>query len=103
MASEFHIPCFLIGGEYYEEDMCFIGSAAEMYSRNINVDVAFFSARGITEDGVITDPVMDQSAVRLKIMKNSKCNVFLFEKSKVGKKFTYTICCNEDVDEVIII
>jgi len=102
VASELHIPCFLIGGDYYEEDMCFVGSVAEMYAQNVNVDVAFFSARGITEDGIITDPVMDQSAVRLHIMKNSGCNVFLFEKSKVGKKYTYTICNKDEVDEVII-
>lgn len=102
VASELHIPCFLIGGDYYEEDMCFVGSVAEMYAQNVNVDVAFFSARGITEDGIITDPVMDQSAVRLHIMKNSGCNVFLFEKSKVGKKYTHTVCRSEEVDEVII-
>lgn len=102
VASELHIPCFLIGGEYYEEDMCFVGSVAEQYAQNINVDMAFFSARGITEDGIITDSVMEQSAVRLHIMKNSACNVFLFEKSKVGQKYTYTICHSEDVDEVII-
>ena len=102
LASELHIPCFLIGGDYYEEDMCFVGPVAEMYAQNVNVDVAFFSARGITDDGVITDPVIDQSSVRLHIMKNSGCNVFLFEKSKVGKKYTYTICNKDEVDEVII-
>ena len=30
-ASALHIPCLLIGGEYYEQDMCLVGSMTEQY------------------------------------------------------------------------
>lgn len=41
-SSKLQIPCILIGGEYYEKDMCFVGSIAEQYAEQFNIDVAFF-------------------------------------------------------------
>ena len=42
-AAENHIPTILIGGEYYEQDMCLVGSLAEESVRALNVDIAFFT------------------------------------------------------------
>ena len=33
-ASSLHIPAILIGGDYYEPDMCLVGSIAEKYARS---------------------------------------------------------------------
>lgn len=100
-AAKLHIPCFLIGGEYYEKDMCFVGSVSERYAENINVDVAFFTARGLSDDGVISDPDLSQTMVRNSIMKNAKKNIFLFEKEKLGKKYLHTLCHINAVDGII--
>lgn len=102
-ASDLHIPCFLIGGEYYEQDMCFIGSVTCKIAENINVDTAFFSVMGISVNGIISDPDMEQTLVRSIIMKNSKKNIFLFEKSKIGKKYLITLCHKEQEDDIIVI
>lgn len=101
-ASEFHMPCFLIGGEYCESDMCLVGTAAEKGAEKLNVDVAFISTEGITEDGVITDSSPEITGVKEEIMKNAKHTVFLFEKSKIGIKGLYTICRKTDENVTVI-
>ena len=102
-ASELHIPCVLIGGEYYSQDMCLIGSIAEEQVKNLNVDVAFLTTAGISNEGVITDFDLKQTAVRKIILKNANKKVFLFEKEKIGKKFLYTLCDKNDDVEIITI
>lgn len=97
-----HIPCILIGGEYYEQDMCTVGSVAEEYVRNLNVDIAFFTTAAISEDGVISDFDIRQTSIRKIVMKNSKQNIFLFERDKLGKKYLYTLCHKDDATAVIM-
>jgi DeoR/GlpR family transcriptional regulator of sugar metabolism len=102
-ASTLHIPCFLIGGEYFPQGMCFVGSCAEQNAENINVDIAFFSALGMSHDGIISDSEIYQTTIRKIIMKNAKKTVFVFEKSKLGNKFLHTLCHKDDADDIIMI
>ena len=102
-AAEYHIPCIITGGSYYEHDMCCIGGITEEFMRNINVDVAFFSLLGITDDGIISDSDEAQLAVRKAAMQNSKKNVFFFDESKKGKRYIYTVCRAEEADGVFVL
>ena len=102
LASESKIPCILIGGKYYGQDMCFVGSIAEQYANGLNVDVAFFSSLGLSDDGIISDSDIEQAMIRKIIMAHSKKNIFLFEKNKLNKTYTYTLCHKTDVDDVIV-
>ena len=102
IASKSQIPCILIGGMYFGQDMCFVGSIAERYADEVNVDMAFFSSLGMSEEGIISDVDIEQTAIRKIIMKHSKKNIFLFEKSKLNKVYLYTLCHKTDVDVVII-
>lgn len=102
-ASKFHIPTILIGGDYYAQDMCLVGSIAEDNAKNLNVEVAFLTTAGISENGTITDYDLKQLAIRKIIMKNAKKNVFLFENDKLGKQFLHTLCTTKDATEVIMI
>lgn len=101
-ASKLQLPCFLIGGKYYRHDMCFVGSIAEQYAKQFSVDVAFFSALGLSEDGSISDNDIEQTAIRKIIMKNSRKNIFLFEKNKLNKKYFYILCNKSDADEILL-
>lgn len=93
-AAKLHIPCFLIGGEYYEQDMCFVGSVSEQYAKNINVDTAFFTTKGLSKDGIISDTDLGQTMVRYSIMKNANKSIFLFEKEKNRQKISsYLVPC----------
>ncbi len=101
-ASALHIPCVLVGGEYYEQDRCLVGPIAERYARELNVDVGFFTTAAYSEDGVISDFDVKQTMIRKILLENAKKSIFLFESSKIGQKMTYTLCRKEDVTEVIL-
>ncbi len=96
-ASRYNIPCTLSGGDYYQRDRCLVGPVAILQGGSLNVDVLFFSALGITEDGIISDNDLEQCAVRQAVMKNADKVVCLMEKGKVGAKYLYTLCKKEDI------
>ncbi len=100
-ASGLHLPSILIGGEYYEQDMCMVGSLAEEAAGKFNVDIAFFATAAISADGVISDFDLRQTAIRKIVMQNAKQSVFLFERDKYGKKLLYTLCRAEEATAVI--
>ncbi|MBR5538367.1 MAG: DeoR/GlpR transcriptional regulator [Clostridia bacterium] len=99
--GKLHIFCILIGREYYEQDMCTVGSLAEHYVKELNVDIAFFTTAAISYDGVISDFDLKQTAIRKLVMKNANKNIFLFEKEKFGKKSLYTLCTTEDATAIL--
>ena len=102
-AANFHIPCYLTGGKYYEKDMCLLGPQAEKYAENINADIAFFSCAGYTEDGKITDDSEEQTAVRLSVMKNAKKSIMLFDSTKKNITYAFTVCHKDDIFKVITV
>lgn len=102
-ASERSIPCTLVGGDYYKHDMCTVGSISEEFLQNINVDIAFFSSLGLSDDGLITDNDEFQTAIRKIVMKNCDNSIFLFDSHKLHKKCLYTLCSGDDVKKIIII
>lgn len=102
-ASEAHIPTILIGGEYYEQDMCLVGSLAEESVRALNVDVAFFTTAAYDEEsGVISDFDLRQTAIRKLMLQNAKQSIFLFESYKRNKKMLYTLANKKDVTAVLL-
>ena len=101
-AGKLHIPSIIIGGEYYEQDMCTVGAIAEQYASELNVDVAFFTTAAISDDGIISDFDSKQTMIRKFVMKNAKQSVFLFEKEKLGKKYLYKLCDKNEAFDVII-
>lgn len=101
--SKLHIFCILIGGEYYEQDMCTVGPIAENYASELNVDIAFFTTAAISDDGIISDFDLKQTMIRRFVMKNAKKSIFLFEKDKVGKKYLYSLCKKEEATAIITV
>lgn len=102
-ASSLHIPCVLIGGDYYEQDMCLVGSIAEQYAEELNVDLSFFATAAYSEDGIISDFDEKQLYIRKIMLRNSTQSVFLCEKNKIGKKMLHTLCRSEDMTAVLTI
>ncbi len=101
LATQYHIPCVMIGGNCYDKDMCTVGSTAVETLRNINSDIAFFSSIAVSDDGIISDCDEDQTAVRKEAMKNAQKSVFIFIKSKQHKKSTYTLCSIDEAYKII--
>ena len=103
-AAEMHVPAILIGGEYYEQDMCLVGSLAEESVRALNVDLAFFTTAAYDEEsGIISDFDLRQTAIRKQILAGAKKSVFLFESYKLEKRMLYTLCRKEEVSAVLVL
>lgn len=102
-ASEYHIPCVLTGGEYWERDMCLVGGGAENFFEGLNIDIGFFSSAGIADDGTVSDLDERQTAVRRATLKHVGRKIFVFSADKVGRRCLYTFCTTDIADDVILL
>lgn len=102
-AAEQRLSCTLAGGDYSDREMCTFGSLTENFLADINVEAAFFSALGISDDGIISDNDEWQNAVRKTVMKNSRQNIFLLDSTKQQHKYLYTLCRTDEITELILL
>lgn len=100
-AAALGIKTICTGGEMTLESFSYIGSDAEATLRNYNADVAFFSCRGISDDGVISDNSILENVIRKIMIKNSKESYLLCDKSKFGKKYLNTLCHKDELSGII--
>ena len=95
------IRCYLTGGMLLENSSALVGRIAEDAVSSLFADICFFSSQGITEDGMITDFSEDETRLRKCMLKNTKQKVFLYDHSKVGKRFLFKVCTTDDLTAVI--
>lgn len=100
-AASMGIKTICTGGEITPESFSYVGPDAEDTLRKYNADVAFFSCRGISEDGVASDNSILENSMRKIMIKNSKKAYLLCDSSKQGKTYLNTLCRVEDVSGVI--
>jgi DeoR family fructose operon transcriptional repressor len=84
-----------------QESYSYIGPDAERTLSGYNADVAFFSCRGLTEDGKASDTSIMENSVRRIMMKNSKRKFLLCDSSKIGKKYLSCLCDEKELDGII--
>ena len=100
-AAALGIKTICTGGEMTLESFSYIGPDAEATLRNYNADVAFFSCRGLSEDGVVSDNSILENVMRKIMITNSKESYLLCDKSKFGKKYLNTLCNKDELSGVI--
>lgn len=81
--------------------MCMVGDDAQRIFREINGDFAFFSARSLSDDGVISDCYREEVCLRKAMLENAACRVFLCDSSKFGTRSGYRQCALDEVDILI--
>ena len=99
--KEKRVRCYLTGGMPVETSHALVGSIAEQTVAGLYANVCFFSAQGIDENGVISDQSESETALRKLMIENSKKQYFLFDGSKYGKRFAFTVCNARTVTDVI--
>lgn len=102
-ASGHNIDCIMAGGTYYAHDMCTVGGETNAFLRRVNTDIGFFSAAAISDDGVVSDYDTEQTASRKAAMENCEKKIFMLDRTKMHKKFLYTIARKEEIDDIIIV
>ncbi len=89
------------GGKMAEKTVSFVGQEAIQAIKNYNADILFFSCKGFSEDGYLTDVDKEENDVRKEMMKYAKKKVALIDSTKIGKKYLYNICHASEIDEII--
>ena len=81
--------------------LCYIGEDAERTVRNYNADLLFFSCRGLSMDGRLTDTSVEENGLRRCMLRQSAKRVLLCDSSKLGNVYLNNLCHLSDVDAFI--
>ncbi len=96
-----HIKTYLTGGLMIDNSYSLIGEHANQLIDKLNVDIFFFSCRGITEEGKMTDSSMEESQLRQLMFKHTKRRVVLATNSKIGKSYYYVLGDVRKMDDIV--
>ena len=95
------IKTICTGGEMTPESFSYVGCDAENTLNRYNADIAFFSCRGLSDDGIITDNSIFENTIRRIMIKNSAKSFLLCDKNKFGQTYLNTLCLKNDIDGII--
>lgn len=95
------IKTICTGGELTGESFSYVGTDAESILNRYNADVAFFSCRGVSDEGVVTDNSILENSMRKIMIKNSKKSYLICDKSKFGKTYLNTLCHINELEGLI--
>ena len=100
-AGERNIKTFATGGQMLPGSFSFYGQDAEHMASRINADIMFFSCRGLSYDGMLTDRSIEENNVRKVMMGRAKKIVLLCDSSKFGKLYLHNLCHLSEIDDMI--
>lgn len=92
---------YCTGGLMLHNSSAYVGDFAADFIRHFNADIFFFSSRGLSEDGKITDASSEETQIRSVMMEHSNQHIFLCDRSKIGQTFCYNLCSLEKIDACI--
>jgi len=95
------IKNYCTGGLLLKCSVAYVGSETEKFISNINADLFFFSSRGYTDRGMITDSSEQEVMVKKAMLKNAENSYYLCDTSKKGKKYAFNICAIKDIAGII--
>ncbi len=92
---------FSTGGLLYNHCEGLCGGFTEESLRHFHVDWLFFSSKGISNCGAISDDSEMETYARRTMLKAAKKKVYLCDDSKIGKQYVYQVCHKKDVDMIL--
>ena len=99
--AELHIPVFSTGGRMRTNSFSYIGREAEDTVRRYNADIVFFSCHGLSADGMMSDPSIDEANLRRVMLEKSKEKYLLCDSSKFNRVCFYNMGNVSELDGVI--
>ena len=101
LLGEMGIQNICTGGRMITRSLCYIGEDAERTVSNYNANIVFFSCRGLSENGQLTDTSVEENGLRRCMLRQSAKRVLLCDSSKLGNVYLNNLCHLSDVDELI--
>lgn len=99
--GEKKIRNYCTGGLLLNNSVACVGPAAEDSIRRFTADIMFFSCRGLSDDGVLSDSMEEEVHIRSVMLRHARRKIFLCDRSKYGLSFHYRLCSVSDVDAVV--
>lgn len=96
--AEYNINAYSTGGHLLPSCMSLIDTDAYNMLEHYNADIFFFSCRGLSSDGLLTDFSIQENLVRSKMLKCAKTSVFLCNSKKINQKYMHNLCNIKDID-----
>lgn len=96
--SEMNHNVYCTGGRMLHSSLAYVGNYTEEFVRRFNADLFFFSAAGVSEEGMINDVSSEETSVRRAMLEQSRKRIFMCDQSKIGKRFCYNLCPVSQVD-----
>lgn len=89
------------GGKMITRSLSYIGEDAENTVKRYNADIVFFSCRGLSMDGKLTDNSIEENSLRKIMLRHARKKVFLCDSSKLDHTYLNNLCHLSEVDEII--
>ena len=99
--GECGIKNYCTGGQLLMHSIAYVGAEAEKFISGINADIFFFSSRGYTEDGRITDSSESEATVKKAMLQNAEKSYYLCDSSKRGKKYAFNVCTVKEIEGIL--
>lgn len=99
--GEYGINVCSTGGRLLSSCMSLVDSDAMRTISEYNADIVFFSCRGISPNGNITDFSIEENLVRRSMIEHSKKAVLLCASEKLNKTYMHNLCSINDIDHII--
>lgn len=101
--AEYDINTISTGGTLVNSCLALVGEEAYKTIETFNADIAFFSCRGLSDDGYLTDIAPEENNIRKHMMKNSKSSYLLCASEKFGKKYFHNLCHKDELTGIITV
>lgn len=87
--AELQIPVFSTGGKMRTNSFSYIGKEAEDAVRKYNADIAFLSCHGLSLEGMMSDPSVEECQLRQVMLEKAKKAYLLCDSSKLDRIYFY--------------
>ena len=99
--AEYGINTISTGGTLINSCLSLVGADACKTIEIYNADIAFFSCRGVSDDGLLTDISPEENNVRKKMIKYAKKSYLLCATEKFNKRYFHNLCHKNDITGII--
>lgn len=99
--AEYDIRTVSTGGDLINSCLALVGDEAYRTLESFHADLAFFSCRGVSEEGYLTDISPEENGVRKKMMRHAKRSYLLCATEKFGKRYYHNLCHRDEIDGII--
>lgn len=100
---EYNIRTISTGGEVVNSCLVMVGENACDAVDNYHADFAFFSCRGVSDGGMLTDIAEKENFVRRHMIANAERSFFLCTQSKFGHAYFHNLCHASELTGIIAV